>query len=60
MKKESNLMPDSTFIIKGNIQDFTRLDNLYKALKREAEKLLTDWQLNVTVTYEEKKDELTE
>ncbi len=47
-------MPTATFIIKGDIQDFTRLDNLYKSLVRESEKLLSPWELNVSVEYSEK------
>ncbi|MBA7608308.1 hypothetical protein ES703_15485 [subsurface metagenome] len=51
-------MPEAIFTIKGKIVDFTRLDNLYKSLKREAEKLLTDWEMNVEVKYSEKKGEV--
>lgn len=47
-------MPQSTFVIKGDIEDFTRLDNLYKALKRESGKLLKNWTLDVEVKYTEK------
>lgn len=50
-------MPESVFIIRGTIEDFTRLDNLYKALKREGEKLLDNWSINVEVKYTEKKGE---
>lgn len=50
-------MPEATFTITGSIEDFTRLDNLYKSLKREAEKLLSGWELNVKVQYSEKKGE---
>lgn len=50
-------VPQATFIIRGAIGDFTRLDNLYKALLREAEKLLTEWTLNVEVKYTEKQGE---
>lgn len=53
-------MPESTFTIVGTIEDFTRLDNLYKSLKRESEKLLSEWTMNVSVTYEEKKGEKPE
>lgn len=44
-------MPDAVFTIKGDIQDFTRLDNLYVSLKRESEKLLKNWEIAVQVTY---------
>ncbi len=53
-------MPEATFTIKGSIGDFTRLDNLYKSLKRESEKLLSEWTMNIAVTYEEKKGEKPE
>lgn len=53
-------MPESTFIIKGEVEDFTRLDNLYKALKREGDKLLTAWSIDVSVTYAEKQGEKPE
>jgi len=50
-------MPECTFTITGNIQDFTRLDNIYKALLREATKLLTGWTLSAEVKYTEKQGE---
>ena len=50
-------MPECTFIIRGAIADFTRLDNLYKSLLRESEKLLDQWQLDVEVKYTEKEGE---
>jgi len=50
-------MPQATFTVKGSIADFTRLDNLYKSLKRESDKLLTDWTIDVDVKYTEKKGE---
>lgn len=53
-------MPESKFIISGNIEDFTRLDNLYKSLKREGEKLLKDWSIDVEVKYSEKQGEKPE
>jgi len=46
-------MPECTFIITGAIEDFTRLDNLYKSLLRESDKLLENWVLNVQVKYTE-------
>ncbi len=48
-------MPQASFIIKGEIADFTRLDNLYKALIREAGKLLSPWDIEIKVEYTEKK-----
>lgn len=53
-------MPQATFIIRGAIEDFTRLDNLYKSLKREGEKLLTEWTIDVEVKYTEKQGEKPE
>ena len=53
-------MPEAIFTITGKIDDFTRLDNLYKSLKRESEKLLSEWTMNIKVTYEEKKGEKPE
>ena len=57
MRKESNTMPECTFIIRGSVLDFTRLDNLYKSLKREGDKLLEEWTIDVEVKYSEKKGE---
>lgn len=53
-------MPEATFVIRGKVADFTRLDNLYKSLKREGDKLLSDWTINVDVKYSEKKGEVPE
>ncbi len=53
-------MPEATFIIRGKIEDFTRLDNLYRSLKREGNKLLEDWSIDVEVKYTEKKGEKPE
>ncbi|KKM76709.1 hypothetical protein LCGC14_1377430 [marine sediment metagenome] len=53
-------MPQASFIIKGDIADFTRLDNLYKSLKREGEKLLTNWTIDVEVKYSEKQGDKPE
>ena len=50
-------MPEATFTIKGSIEDFSRIDNLYAALKREATKLLAEWELDVIVEYKETKRE---
>ena len=50
-------MPECSFTITGNIKDFTRLDNIYKALLREASKLLTSWEISASVKYSEKQGE---
>lgn len=51
-------MPEATFIVRGSIEDFTRLDNLYRSLKRESDKLLAEWTIDVEVKYSEKKGEV--
>jgi len=53
-------MPDTTVIIRGTVEDFTRFDNLYKSLKRESEKLLKDWTFDIEVKYTEKEGEKPE
>lgn len=53
-------MPDTTIIIRGNVEDFTRLDNIYKSLKRESEKLLKAWSMDIEVKYSEKEGEKPE
>ena len=50
-------MPQATVTIKGSIEDFSRIDNLYRALRREGDKLLTHWTIDVEVQYSEKKGE---
>ncbi len=57
MRKEFDFMPEATFIIRGSIGDFTRLDNLFRSLKREGDKLLEEWTIDVEVKYSEKKGE---
>lgn len=47
-------MPAATFIIRGDIADFTRVDNFYSALKRESLKMLTKWTIDVEIKYTEK------
>ncbi len=53
-------MPEATFILRGSIKDFTRTDNLFKSLKREADKLLEEWTIDVELKYSEKKGEIPE
>lgn len=50
-------MPEASFTITGNIEDFTRLDNLYASLKRESNKLLSSWTIAIEVKYSEKQAE---
>ena len=45
--------PQITVTLTGSIGDFTRLDNLYKSMKREAQKLFKDWQLKIDLDYTE-------
>ena len=53
-------MPECVFTITGDIKDFTRLDNIYKALLRESSKLLTQWAITAQVKYSEKQGETPE
>lgn len=46
-------MPRATFKITGEIAEFDRVDNLYKVMKREGEKLLKNWVIEVEASYEE-------
>lgn len=50
-------MPQATFNITGEIEDFTRLDNLYRSLIRESDKLLSTWEMKIDVSYSEKQGE---
>lgn len=50
-------MPQATFNIVGKIEDFTRLDNLYRSLIRESDKLLSEWEIKIDVSYSEKQGE---
>jgi len=46
-------MPQATFTIIGEIEEFDRLDNLYRSLKREGSKLLKNWTITVKAEYQE-------
>lgn len=46
-------MPKAVFTMSGDIADFDRIDNVYKTLKREGEKMLTNWEIKVTAEYSE-------
>lgn len=46
-------MPKCSFIMSGEINDFSRIDNVYATLKREGAKLLKDWKLDVTAEFSE-------
>jgi len=58
MKLEDNFMPSCNIVIKGDITDFTRVDNLYTSLKREANKMLTGWTIDVEIKYTEKSGDI--
>jgi len=53
-------VPEAKITISGNIEDFTRLDNVYRSLKREAEKLLSGWKMDIAVSYVETQGEKLE
>jgi len=46
-------MPKATFKISGEIDDFSRVDNVHSALKREGAKLLKKWKIEVDVSFAE-------
>jgi len=50
------MKPIAKFEISGEIDDFTRLDNLYRTMKREGEKLLKNYTIKVSAEYEETKE----
>lgn len=50
-------MPRAEFKITGEIDEFERVDNLYRVMKREGSKLLTDWLIEMEVKYSEKEGE---
>lgn len=51
-------MPKAMFKISGDIEAFDRVDNLYRSLRREGEKGLKDWVIEVNVDYTEKEGEI--
>lgn len=50
-------MPKSTFTITGDIKDFSRVDNVYAALKREVSKALKNWSMKIDISHEESQGE---
>lgn len=50
-------MPQATFKITGEIAEFDRVDNLYRVMKKEGEKLLTNWVIEVEASFKETKEE---
>lgn len=51
------MVPQATFKITGTVADFSRVDNIYRTMKREGEKLLDDWKIELSVEYVETKGE---
>lgn len=49
-------MPQAIFKITGEIEDFDRMDNLYKTMKREGAKLLKNWVIEVEASFQEKQE----
>ena len=43
----------ASFTVEGEIEDCTRIDNLYNSLKRESQRLLRDAKIHVKVDYTE-------
>jgi len=50
-------MPKAKFTITGEIEEFDRVDNLYRSLKREGAKMLKNWTIEVNAEYTEKEGE---
>lgn len=46
-------MPRAEFKITGDIAQFDRIDDLYKVMRREGIKLLTNWEITVKAEYAE-------
>ncbi|MBA7544817.1 hypothetical protein ES705_37178 [subsurface metagenome] len=53
-------MPKATFTISGDIEEFDRVDNLYRSLKREGAKMLKNWKIEVNAEYTEVEGEKKE
>jgi len=45
--------PEVKVVLTGTITDFARIDNVYTSLKREGAKLLSDWKIDIDVTFSE-------
>jgi len=48
------MKPTASITIKGEIEDFTRIDNVYKSFKREGMKFLSNAEITVTIDYTER------
>lgn len=52
------LEPRATLKMSGDIKDFSQIDSLYRAIRREGAKTLKDWMLEIDVAYVEKEGEV--
>ena len=46
-------MPNCTFKIDGEIQNFSRIEDAFKAIRTQSEKLLNNWKIELNVQYTE-------
>jgi len=51
------MVPKATFTITGEIDEFERVDNLYKSMKREGIKFFKNWKMSVNVEFIEEEGE---
>ena len=51
------MVPRATFKISGEIDDFLKVDNLYKAMKTQGVKLLKNWTIEVSMEFTESETE---
>jgi len=51
------MIPVASFKITGEIDDFDRMDNVFRSLKREGEKLLKNWKIEIDASYSESQGE---
>lgn len=58
MKVGFDMATKAKFIIEGEIEDFTWVDNLYRSLKREGSRLLKNWTITVDAKYIESKGDI--
>jgi len=52
-KVGERMEPEVKVILTGKITDFARIDNVYTTLKREGQKLLKNWSIDIDVKYSE-------
>ena len=50
------IKPTAMFKITGEIENFKQMDNLYNVMKREGEKLLKNWVIEIDASYSESKE----